>query len=174
MKKMRIFLIGPMASGKTTIGEKLSKRLGLGFIDTDNEIEKNAGVEISWIFDIEGEESFRKREETALLKSVEKENLVISTGGGIVLSSKNRELISNSGLVVYLETSIQSQLERTINDKSRPLLNSKNKEKTLKDISKIRNPLYLEIADITIKAKERSHNKVIEEILTGIDSKELN
>ena len=126
MKKMRIFLIGPMASGKTTIGEKLSKRLGLGFVDTDSEIEKNAGAEISWIFDIEGEESFRKREETALLKSVEKENLVISTGGGIVLNSKNRELISYSGLVVYLETSIQSQLERTINDKSRPLLNSKN------------------------------------------------
>ena len=125
---MRIFIIGPMASGKSTIGQKLAKSLSLDFIDTDKEIERLAGVNISWIFDIEGEDNFRLREEKVLQEVSKKGDCVISTGGGIVLSKKNRELLNASGLIIYLKVAIQTQLERTLLDKSRPLLKVDNKE----------------------------------------------
>jgi shikimate kinase len=165
---MRIFLIGPMASGKTTIGQKLAKHLQIGFIDTDQQIEKNTGAEISWIFDIEGEKSFREREHQILKKACSEINCVISTGGGIVIRKDNRDLLRDSGLIIYLETSIQSQLERTLLDKSRPLLDSKDKELTLRNLKKERSPLYEEIANITIKEKERGHNVIFQDILNKI------
>ncbi len=165
---MRIFIIGPMASGKSTIGKKLAKSLGLDFIDTDKEIERLAGVNISWIFDIEGEDNFRLREEKVLQEVSTKGDCVISTGGGIVLSKKNRELLNASGLIIYLKVAIQTQLERTLLDKSRPLLKVDNKEQTLRKLQAQRAPLYEEIANITIKEKERSHNEVIKEIVAEI------
>ena len=139
-----------MASGKSTVGRKLSKKLGLNFFDIDNEIEKKAGAKISWIFDVEGEEKFRDREYEAFSNLNTSENCVISTGGGIVLREENRELL-NKGTVIYLEISIQTQLERTINDQDRPLLYGVNKEKTLRKISEIRNPIYEACSDMTIK-----------------------
>ena len=147
---MRLIIIGSMASGKSTVGRKLSKKLGLNFFDIDNEIEKKAGAKISWIFDVEGEEKFRDREYEAFSNLNANENCVISTGGGIVLREENRELL-NKGTVIYLEISIQTQLERTINDKDRPLLYAANKEKTLRKIAEIRNPIYEACSDITIK-----------------------
>ncbi len=147
---MRLIIIGSMASGKSTVGRKLSKRLGLEFFDTDNEIENKAGAKISWIFDVEGEEKFRDREYETFSNLTNKENCVISTGGGIVLREENRELL-NKGTVIYLEISIQTQLERTINDQDRPLLYRANKEKTLRKIAEIRNPIYEACSDITIK-----------------------
>jgi len=165
---MRIFIIGPMASGKSTIGQKLAKSLSLDFIDTDKEIERLAGVNISWIFDIEGEDNFRLREEKVLQEVSTKGDCVISTGGGIVLSKKNRELLNASGLIIYLKVAIQTQLERTLLDKSRPLLKVDNKEQTLRKLQAQRAPLYEEIANITIKEKERSHNEVIKEIVAEI------
>jgi shikimate kinase len=165
---MRIFIIGPMASGKSTIGQKLAKSLGLDFIDTDKEIERLAGVNISWIFDIEGEDNFRLREEKVLQEVSKKDDCVISTGGGIVLSKENRELLNASGLIIYLKVAIQTQLERTLLDKSRPLLKADNKEQILRKLQAQRAPLYEEIANITIKEKERSHNEVIKEIVAEI------
>ena len=147
---MRLIIIGSMASGKSTVGRKLSKKLGLDFFDIDNEIEKKAGAKISWIFDVEGEEKFRDREHETFSNLTCKENCVISTGGGIVLREENRELL-NKGTVIYLEISIQTQLERTINDQDRPLLYGVNKEKTLRKIAEIRNPIYQACCDITIK-----------------------
>ena len=119
---MRIFIVGPMASGKSTVGKKLAQTLEIDFLDTDNEIEKRAGAEISWIFEVEGEEGFRERERKALQKSAEKYNVVISTGGGIVTIEENRHLMTAKGKVVYLKTPIEIQLKRTENDKKRPLL----------------------------------------------------
>ena len=139
-----------MASGKSTVGRKLSKKLGLEFFDIDNEIENKAGAKIAWIFDVEGEEKFRDREYEAFSKLSTIENCVISTGGGIVLREENRELL-NKGKVIYLEISIQTQLERTINDQDRPLLYGVDKEKTLRKIAEIRNPIYEACSDITIK-----------------------
>ena len=147
---MRLIIIGSMASGKSTVGRKLSKKLGLDFFDIDTEIENKAGAKISWIFDVEGEDKFRDRECEAFSNLATKENCVISTGGGIVLRKENRELM-NKGTVIYLEITIQTQLERTINDQDRPLLYGVNKEKTLRKISEIRNPIYEACSDMTIK-----------------------
>jgi|TARA_B110000914_G_C15518006_1_gene474964 shikimate kinase len=162
---MRLLIIGPMASGKSTIGLKLANRLNLDFVDTDQQVEDRAGAEISWIFDIEGESGFRIREEEVLKEVCLNDEIVISTGGGIIIEKNNRKLISESGVVIYLEVSIQTQLERTLMDKSRPLLDSKDKEQTLKNLKKQRTPLYEEIANITIEAGDRSNNQVVEEIL---------
>ncbi len=168
---MRLIIIGPMASGKSTVGRRLSNRLNLQFIDIDKEIEKSAGVSISWIFDVEGEERFREREVKELAKSIENNNCVISTGGGVILSKENRDILKK-GTVIYLETSIQTQLERTINDKKRPLLqNSNNREQTLRELKKIRDPLFEECANITIKEGKNSHNEVVEEIINQLDLK---
>ena len=129
---MRLILIGPMASGKSTVGRKLSKRLNLDFIDVDKEVEISAGVSISWIFDVEGEEKFRERETRELEKTLICNNCVIATGGGVILSEENRNILKK-GTVIYLEASIQAQLERTINDKKRPLLQDSNdKERIFK------------------------------------------
>ena len=148
-----------MASGKSTVGKKLSKRLGLDFFDIDNEIEKKAGAKISWIFDVEGEEQFRDREYEAFNNLTTNESCVISTGGGIVLREENRELL-NKGTVIYLEISIQTQLERTITDQDRPLLYGVDKEKTLRKIAEIRNPIYETCSDITIKETNDANHTV--------------
>ena len=157
---MKLIIIGPMASGKSVVGRKLSKKLGLQFFDTDAEIERIAGASISWIFDVEGEAKFREREYQVLNKIIHENKYVISTGGGIILKAENTELLKK-GTVIYLETSIQSQLERTMNDKNRPLLqNSLDKESTLRDLAKKRNPIYENLADITINETEDSNQTV--------------
>ena len=154
---MKLIIIGPMASGKSVVGKKLSKRMGLNFFDTDEQIEKKAGATISWIFDIEGEKKFREREFETLSQLIEEDNCVISTGGGIVLGEENRALLKK-GTGIYLKTSIQSQLERTLNDKHRPLLqNSDNKEETLKEMAKLRNPIYETCSEIIIEAVSYTH-----------------
>ena len=163
---MRLIIIGSMASGKSTVGKKLSKKLGLDFFDIDNEIENNAGAKIAWIFDVEGEEKFREREYEAFSNLSSKKNCVISTGGGIVLREENRELLCN-GTVIYLEISIQTQLERTINDQDRPLLYGVDKEMTLRKIAEIRNPIYETCSDITIK-ETNDPNEVANQIVSKL------
>tara|TARA_Y100001970_G_scaffold26962_1_gene32637 strand:+ start:7521 stop:8021 length:501 start_codon:yes stop_codon:yes gene_type:complete len=166
---MRLILIGPMASGKSTVGRRLSKRLDLDFIDIDEEVQKSAGVSISWIFDVEGEKKFRERESKELIKSLKINNCVIATGGGIVLSKENRNILKK-GTVIFLETSIQTQLERTLNDKKRPLLQeSVDKEQTLIELKNKRDPLYQECANITIKESKNSHNEVVEKIINQLN-----
>tara|TARA_Y100000741_G_scaffold217977_1_gene166136 strand:- start:360 stop:866 length:507 start_codon:yes stop_codon:yes gene_type:complete len=168
---MRLILIGPMASGKSTIGKRLSKKLSLDFIDVDEEVEKSAGVSISWIFDVEGEKKFRERESRELINSLNTNNCVIATGGGVVLDKKNRNLLEK-GTVIYLETSIQTQLERTLNDNKRPLLQeSDDVEQTLRELKGIRDPLFEECANITIKEGKNSHNEVVDEIIEKLNLK---
>ena len=168
---MRLILIGPMASGKSTVGRRLSKRLNLDFIDVDEEVEKSAGVSISWIFDVEGEKKFRERESQELIKSLSVDNCVIATGGGVILNEHNRKLIKK-GTVIYLKASIQTQLERTLNENKRPLLKkSDNAEQTLRELKGIREPLYEECANITIKEGKNGHNEVIDEIIDKLNLK---
>ena len=168
---MRLILIGPMASGKSTVGRRLSKRLSLDFIDVDEEVEKSAGVSISWIFDVEGEKKFRERESKELINSLNTDNCVIATGGGVILNEQNRNLLKK-GTVIYLETSIQTQLERTLNDNKRPLLQeSDNAEQTLRELKKIRDPLFEECANITIKEGKNSHNEVVDKIIDKLNLK---
>ena len=168
---MRIFIVGHMASGKSTLGKQLAQSLQIDFLDIDIEIEKNAGAEISWIFEVEGEEGFREREKKALKRSVEKNNVVISTGGGIVTKKENRDLMIAKGKVVYLKTPIEIQLKRTENDKKRPLLSQGNREQTLRILKEEREPKYEEIANITIiQGQQKNRNAVIDEIIDKLSN----
>ena len=168
---MRIFIVGPMASGKSTLGKKLAQTLGIAFVDTDKEIEKKAGAEISWIFEVEGEKGFRERERKALEESIKEDDVVISTGGGIVTVKKNRDLIATMGKVVYLKTPLELQLKRTEKDKKRPLLAKGNKKQILEALKKERDPKYEEIADITIDQNGQKNRKtIINEIIDKLSS----
>ena len=166
---MHIFIVGPMASGKSTIGKKLAKTLGVDFIDIDKDIERKAGVEISRIFELEGEEGFREREKKTLKELSGSNNSVISTGGGAVLRIENRELMKSKGKVIYLETPVELQLERTLKDKNRPLLSKGNKEETLRSLKKQRDPLYQEIANITIKQNKKNYYQILKEIIKNLN-----
>ena len=121
-EKRNIFLIGPMGAGKSTIGRQLAQQLSMEFVDSDNEIEQRAGADISWIFDVEGEEGFRKREERIINELTQRQGIVLSTGGGSVLSKDTRNYLSARGIVIYLKTTVDKQVERTLRDKKRPSL----------------------------------------------------
>ena len=166
---MKLIIIGPMASGKSVVGKKLSKRMGLDFFDTDEQLEKKAGASISWIFDIEGESGFRERESDVFEELIKLDNCVISTGGGIVLKEENRTSLKKLK-VIYLKVSIQTQLERTLNDSKRPLISNKsNKEEILRKLASERAPFYEECSDLTINEKSNP-DMAVDEILKNLDS----
>jgi len=150
-----VYLIGPMGSGKTTIGQRLAKLLDLEFLDTDLELEKQTGASVGLIFDLEGEQGFRKRETAMLKKLVTRERILLATGGGTVVREENRRLLRSSGLVVFLRTSVGQQLRRLCNDKSRPLLQSGNREEKLTRLAEERNPLYEQTADLVFPSQNR-------------------
>ena len=168
-QKDNIILIGPMGSGKTSTGRMLAKEMGYVFADTDEEVTKRTGVSIAYIFDVEGEEGFRKRECLALKECLNVNNMVLSTGGGIVLSKENRDLLQDRGTVVYLQTSIRSQVKRTASTNNRPLLQNKDPEETLEKLMLTRAPLYEEIADITIMTDNKSLQEMSKEIQRAIN-----
>ena len=168
-QKGNIILIGPMGSGKTSTGRMLAKEMGYAFADTDEEVTKRTGVSIAYIFDVEGEEGFRKRECLALKECLNDNNTILSTGGGIVLSKENRDLLQDRGTVVYLQTSIRFQVKRTASTNNRPLLQNKDPEETLEKLMLTRAPLYEEIADITITTDNKSLQEMSKEIQRAIN-----
>ena len=168
-QKDNIILIGPMGSGKTSTGRMLAKEMGYVFADTDEEVTKRTGVSIAYIFDVEGEEGFRKRECLALKECLNDNNTVLSTGGGIVLSKENRDLLQDRGTVVYLQTSIRFQVKRTASNNNRPLLQNKDPEETLEKLMLTRTPLYEEIADIIIMTDNKSLQEMSKEIQRAIN-----
>ena len=151
-----VYLIGPMGSGKTTIGQRLAIMLDLEFLDNDHELEEQTGASVNLIFDLEGEEGFRKRETIMLRKLTARKNVLIATGGGTILKSENRDLLKQSGLVVYLQTSVNQQIRRLSRDKTRPLLQSSNREEKLARLAEERNPLYQGLADVTFPSQNCS------------------
>ena len=164
-KLNNIVLIGPMGSGKTTVGRRLAESLKIEFFDADHEIIDKTGVSIDHIFDVEGEEGFRKRESSVLQELCNKPNIVLATGGGAVISEENRLLIKKTGSVIYLLSSVDQILRRTAKSKTRPLLeNSTNRRKTISDIIDSRDPLYREVATIIINTNGKKLNEIIGEI----------
>lgn len=165
-----IFLIGPMGAGKSSVGKYLATQLKMDFYDTDEEIENRTGVDIGWIFDLEGEEGFRKREESVVADLVAQSNIVLATGGGTILSLENRTLLQRHGAVVYLEVSLEHQGPRTLNESRRPLLRVGNREEVLEKLQGEREPLYREMADFSVLTDERSVRAVAEDIIKWLKS----
>jgi shikimate kinase len=163
--KSSIFLIGPMGSGKTAVGRQLARMLDLEFIDSDVEIEARTGVDIPLIFEKEGEAGFREREQEAIQALTAREGIVLATGGGAVLREANRENLSQRGCVVYLQTSVDQQLERTRHGRQRPLLYTSDPKVKLRELLAERLPLYEGTADLIVSTDGRRVQAVAEEIL---------
>lgn len=163
-----IFLIGPMGAGKSTIGKAVAKQLQLVFYDTDHVIEDRTGADITWIFDIEGEAGFRKREAQVIDELTQKQNIVLATGGGAITTPENRTALAGRGTVVYLYTSLEHQYERTRHDAKRPMLQTDNVEARIQELWAQREPLYTEIADYTFNTDGLGVKSVANEIVKRI------
>ncbi|QJC31770.1 shikimate kinase AroK [Enterobacteriaceae endosymbiont of Donacia tomentosa] len=170
-EKRNIFLIGPMGAGKSTIGRHLANLLNMEFFDSDLEIERRTGADINWVFDVEGEKGFRKREKKIINEITKKQGIILATGGGSIQSEETRKYLSSRGIVVYLKTTIEKQLMRTQRDKKRPLLNNKNElaQQVLENLAKKRNHLYNEIADIIIKTDKQSAKIVANQLINLLE-----
>lgn len=160
-----VFLIGPMGSGKTAVGKQLAKLLHLQFYDSDAEIEHRTGVDIPYIFEKEGEAGFREREREVIDSLTSMHDVIIATGGGAVLLPENREHLSKRGRVVYLQTGIEQQLERTRHGRQRPLLYTDDPEQKLRDLMTFRAPLYEAIAAVVVPTDGRQVRAVAEEVV---------
>jgi len=163
-------LIGPMGAGKSTIGRLLAKELGLPFKDSDKEIEERTGASIPLIFDVEGEEGFRDREQAVITELCSQPGLVLATGGGAVLRRANRQAMAQAAVVIYLHTSVEHQLARTARDRNRPLLQTDNPAQVLTDLLQQRDPLYREIATLIIETDTRPPRLVVQEIMQFLNS----
>jgi len=159
-----IFLVGLMGAGKTTIGKLLAKKLKKTFYDTDQEIEKKLGVKVAIIFELEGEEGFRKRETQMIDELTQKEDIILATGGGAVLSEKNRALLKERGKVIYLNAKPQHLAKRMVHDKDRPLLQQGNLEDTLNHLYKERHPLYLKVSSFVVETGQQKTQTIINKI----------
>ena len=168
VKVRNIFLIGPMGAGKSTIGRTLAKELKLDFYDSDEVIEQRAGADISWIFDIEGEEGFRVREQKVIEELTQKNNIVLATGGGVIMTPENRNALAGRGTVIYLRTSLQQQYERTKRDTKRPLLQTDDLESRLISLEDERKPHYEELADISFETDKLTVKAVANNIIKYI------
>jgi len=168
-----IVLVGPMGSGKTTVGRRLAHELNQDFYDTDYEIIDKTGVSIDYIFDIEGEKGFRERESKILKNLCRMSNIILATGGGIVILPKNRKILKNAGLVVYLSSSVDQLLRRTAKSKTRPLLeNSTDRKKTISELVEARDVYYREVASLTVDTTGKRLHEVINLIMRETENVE--
>lgn len=151
-----VFLVGLMGAGKTSVGRALARHLGKAFFDTDQEIERLTGVRIPVIFDIEGEAGFRVRESKVLEELTQRLDIVLATGGGIVLAEHNRRLLTERGTVVYLRATVADLGTRTRNDRNRPLLRAGDPLAVLQTLYEQRDPLYRAVADLVVDTGSQS------------------
>lgn len=165
-----IFLVGPMGSGKTAVGRRLATLLGLEFVDSDAEIERQTGVDIRYIFEREGEAGFRSREAETIDALTRQPGRLVATGGGAVLDAHTRELLRSRGCVVYLRTSVEQQLARTRRSSHRPLLNVGDPRGTLERLMAQRAPLYEAVADLVADTDGRKVSAVVDEIVRRLET----
>lgn len=158
-----------MGAGKTTVGRMLARRLDRAFYDTDHEIERRTGVKIPVIFEIEGEEGFRQREAQTLAEVAAQDNIVLATGGGVVLRPENRDVLKSRGLVVYLRAQPRDLWHRTRHDKNRPLLQTGDPLSRLQELYDLRDPLYREVADVIVDTGRPSVGGLVGALLTKLE-----
>ena len=163
-----IFLIGPMGSGKTTLGRRVARALDLEFHDCDQELEDQTSASINLIFDIEGEAGFRERETRVLGEIASRRGVLVATGGGVVTRKINRDILRRNGFVVWLRTSLAQQMKRLGRDKARPLLQTPDREDRLRDLARVRDPLYAELADLVFETRDRNIRLAAEELADTI------
>lgn len=164
-----IFLVGPMGAGKTSVGRFLAKQLKKDFYDSDEEIEKKTGVSLSWVFDLEGIHGYRQREMRIIDQLSSLKNIVLSTGGGCVETPEVRNFLRERGTVIYMEVSLQTQLDRLKKDKKRPLLQGTDPQAVLIQLWENREPIYEQISDFTVITDNRSVRDVCEDILNWLN-----
>lgn len=164
----KLFLIGPMGSGKSVVGKKLAAKLGVPFVDSDREIENRTGATISWIFDVEGEVGFRQREEAMIDELTQRSPIVLATGGGVVLAEQNRHCLKSRGVVVLLSATVDTLLERTAKDTQRPLLQTENRREVIEQLLAARMPLYEAAADIVIPTDGGGLGRTVNRIIQAV------
>jgi shikimate kinase len=169
----RVFLIGPMGVGKSTIGRHLAALMQKEFLDSDQEIERRTGASVSLIFEIEGEDGFRRREASVIEELSQRSNLVLATGGGAVLAEDNRRALRARGVIIYLHAPIDILVQRTVRDRGRPLLQSGDRRQKLEDIMKAREPIYRDIAHLVVQTELRPPQSVAREILGKLNELEI-
>lgn len=162
-----------MGAGKSTIGRLLAQELLLTFVDSDKEIEDRSGADIPWIFDVEGEAGFRKREANAIELLSRDDNIVLATGGGAVINSDNRRHLQSRGTVIYLHASLEQQIERTAKDRNRPLLQTEDPSKVLSELMQVRDPLYRECSDLVIHTDGRRPKSVVRDIIKQLEQRDV-
>jgi shikimate kinase len=166
-----LFLVGPMAAGKSSIGRRIARRFGMQFADLDDEVVKRTGASVNLIFEHEGEAGFRRRESATLAELVARDGLVLATGGGSVLVDDNRRLLARRGFVIWLRVTVGQQLARTGRDHSRPLLNTPDRRARLEALAQIREPLYAQIADLVFDADGSGPGAAAERMALALDGR---
>jgi shikimate kinase len=164
-----IFLIGLMGAGKSTVGKMLAKKLDRRFLDADHVIEERCGVKIPVIFEMEGEDGFRKREAQTIKDLTAEQDIILATGGGAVLLPDNRKFLSEKGTVIYLHANPMELWHRTKGSESRPLLKNGDAKKILENLYAIRDPLYREIADYVIETGKPSVNQLVNTLIMQLE-----
>lgn len=168
-----IFLVGMMGAGKTTLGRQLARHLKRDFFDLDHELEARCGVPVATIFDIEGEEGFRRRETLELDYCSRRPAIVLATGGGAILAEKNREFLKQRGTVVYLRASASELYRRLERDKTRPLLQTANPRQRIADLVEQREPLYEQVADVVFETGSSPVHIAVKQLLSVLKEKEV-
>ena len=168
LDRNNIYLVGLMGAGKTTIGRLLAKRLNLEFIDSDREVEARTGVNIPTVFEIEGENGFRKREAQVIEEISQLHGCVVATGGGAILRQENRDRLRASGFVVYLDVPPNTLWERTRRDRNRPLLKVDDPLLRLRELYSQRDPLYREVANLVIDGSRINAQGILQVLIKEI------
>lgn len=162
-----IVLVGLMGVGKSTVGRRLARRLGLPFADSDEEIERAADHEIKEIFDRFGEASFRDGERRVLRRLIEGERKVIATGGGAFMDSETRALILDRCVAIWLEAEVETLAERVARRGNRPLLAGKDPLLLLRELARVRNPVYAE-AHLRVRSEAGPHERTVGRIVQAL------